>query len=199
MLAAEPCRSRPAKPGLLRVTPRACGPVLPAAEPMQPDEESWSSPCWRSPRWRRPSCGSGAGVSGPDAQPSDQLFMLAARPGSTGHGPPSPAPSTSHCVLAVLVPPAAAMSGALHAGALHAGGVYSCGLGAGVSGPDAHDPDPLCTWAARPDWSRLAKLCLLRVAPCARGPCAARRGVLELFILVLSTLAALPAVVWELA
>ena len=59
--------------------------------------------------------------------------------------------------------------------------------------------DPLCTWAARPDWSRLAKLCLLRLVPCACGPCAARRGVLELFKLVLSTLAALPAVVWELA
>ena len=59
--------------------------------------------------------------------------------------------------------------------------------------------DPLCTWAARPDWSRLAKLCLLRVAPCARRPCAARRGVLELSILVLPTLAALPAVAWELA
>ncbi len=63
MLAAEPDRSRPAKPGFLRVTPRACGPVLPATEPMQPDKESWSSPCWRSPRWRRPNCGSGAGVS----------------------------------------------------------------------------------------------------------------------------------------
>jgi hypothetical protein len=67
MLAAEPDRSRPAKPGLLRVTPRACGPVLPAVDPVQPDKESWSSPCWRSPRWRRPSCGFGAGVSGPDA------------------------------------------------------------------------------------------------------------------------------------
>ena len=54
-------------------------------------------------------------------------------------------------------------------------------------------------WAARPDWSRLAKLCLLRLVPCARGPCAARSGVLELSILVLPTLAALPAVVWELA
>ena len=108
MLAAEPDRSRPAKPGLLRVTPRACGPVLPAAEPRQPDKEPWSSPCWRSSRWRRPSCGYGAGVSGPDAQPSDQLFMLAARPGSTGHGPPSLVLSTSHCVLAVLGPPAAA-------------------------------------------------------------------------------------------
>ena len=129
MLAAEPDRSRPAKPGLLRVTPRVCGPVLPAAEPLQPDKESWSSPYWRSPRWRRPSCGYGAGVSGPDAQDQDQLYML----------------------------------------------------------------------AARPDWARPAKLCLLRVVPRTRGPCAARRGVLELFILVLSTLAARPAVVWELA
>ena len=51
----------------------------------------------------------------------------------------------------------------------------------------------------QPGWSWLAKLCLLRVVPRTRGPCAARRGVLELFILVLSTLAALPAVVWELA
>ena len=50
-----------------------------------------------------------------------------------------------------------------------------------------------------PGWSWLAKLCLLRVVPRTRGPCAARRGVLELFILVLSTLAARPAVVWELA
>ena len=91
------------------------------------------------------------------------------------------------------------MSGALHAGALHAGGDNSRGLGAGASGPDAQDPDPLCSWAAWPDWSWLAKLCLLRVVPRTRGPCAARRGVLELFILVLSTLAALPAVVWELA
>jgi hypothetical protein len=70
---------------------------------------------------------------------------------------------------------------------------------AGVSGPDVQDPDQPFTWVAWPDWSWLAKLCLLRVVPRTRGPCAARRGVLELFILVLSTLAALPAVVWELA
>ena len=72
-------------------------------------------------------------------------------------------------------------------------------LGAGIPGLDAHDPTPLSVSAARSDWSRLTKLCLLRVVPRTRGPCAARRGVLELFILVLSTLAARPAVVWELA
>jgi hypothetical protein len=93
-----------------RVHAGLCCPNLPAADPVQPDMESWSSPCWRSPRWRPPSCGLGAGVSGPDAQDQDPLFMVAARPGSTGHGPPSPVPSTSHCVLAVLVLPAAAAS-----------------------------------------------------------------------------------------
>jgi hypothetical protein len=96
--------------------------------------------------------------------------MLAARPGSTGHGPPSPAPSTLHCVLAVLVPPAAAVSGALHAGALHAGGDNSRGLGAGVSGPDAQDPDLLCSWAA---WLVMARQALSppRRAAYARALC----------------------------
>jgi hypothetical protein len=65
--------------------------------------------------------------------------------------------------------------GALLAGAPHAGSTYSCGHASDVSGPDAPIPDQLLI-----DWSRLAKLCLLRVVPCARGPCAARRGVLEL-------------------
>jgi hypothetical protein len=43
----------------------------------------------------------------------------------------------------------------LHAGAPFACGAYSCGLGAGVSGPDAPDPDLLFMLAAWPDWSRL--------------------------------------------
>ncbi len=45
----------------------------------------------------------------------------------------------------------------------------------------------------------LHKLCLLCVVPCARCPCAARFGVLELFTLALPMLAALTAVVTRLA
>ena len=39
-------------------------------------------------------------------------------------------------------------------------------LGAGIPGLDAHDPTPLSVSAARSDWSRLTKLCLLRAVPC---------------------------------
>ncbi len=51
-------------------------------------------------------------------------------------------------------------------------------LGAGVSGPDASDSDPLLKLAAWPDWSWLAKHCLPRVAP-RRRACAACCDPLE--------------------
>ncbi len=104
--------------------------------------------------------------SGPDAQDQDQLFMLAARPGSTGHGPPSPLPL--HVALRASCPCAASCRRVLELSTLALStqvALTAVVSGAGASGPDAQDPDPLCTWAARPDWSRLAKLCLLRVVP----------------------------------
>jgi hypothetical protein len=124
------------------------------AGPVRPAAASWSSPYWCSPRWRRSQLWSGSlrdrGVSGPGAPDPEQLFMSAARPGPTGHGPQSPVSSALRCVIAVPRRPAAA-PGALHPGALHAGGAPSCGLGAGVSGPDSPIPDPLFMWAAWPD------------------------------------------------
>jgi hypothetical protein len=103
------------------------------------------------------------------------------------------------CTQALCSPPW--RSGALHAGAPNACGAYSCGLGAGVSGPDAPDLDPLFMTAAWPCWSWPAKLYLLRVVPCARCSCAARSSALdsdlELSTLAFSLLAALSAVVLQ--
>jgi hypothetical protein len=57
-------------------------------------------------------------------------------------------------------------------------------------GPGCSRPGPVLHVGAWPDWARprAAKPCLLRVVPCARGPCAARRNVLD-SDLELSTLA----------
>jgi hypothetical protein len=70
---------------------------------------------------------------------------------------------------------------------------------AGVPGLDAQDPIPPSMSAAWPDWSRLTRLCLLRAAPCALGPCAARCSVLELSTLRSPRLQRPPAVVFYLA
>ena len=147
-----------------------------------PWTRTWSSPCWRSPGWRRSHLWSwswrpGPGCSGP--YPALHVGSLARL--VTAHQA-LPPPRRAVCTRALCGPrqhPGLG-PGALHAGALLAGGAPSCGLGAGVPGLDAQDPLPLSMSAAWPDWSRLTRLCLLRAAPCARGPCAARCSVLEL-------------------
>jgi hypothetical protein len=132
----------------LRVVPRARGPCVVAAA-------SWSSSRGRSPCWRRPQLWSMSrrlrpGRSGPGAALHVGIPARLTR----ARRAPSPPRIVTCSVHAVPVRPAAApwtrtWSSPGNAGALLAGGALSCGLGAGVSDPDAPDPDPLFMSAAR--------------------------------------------------
>jgi hypothetical protein len=101
-----------------------------------------------------PSCGLGAGVT--VASWAQELRTRTCSSGGlpglarlvTARKALSP-PSRAACLLSLGGP--LRRPGAPHAGALHTGGAPSCGLRAGVSGPDAPIPDPLCMWAAWPD------------------------------------------------
>ncbi len=108
-----------------------------------------------------------------------------------------PPPRRAMCTRALCDP--TLRPGALHVGALHVGGAPSGGLIAGVSGPDAPDPGTdlhvgslarLATAHQALSPSRRA-VCTLALSGCS--------CVLELSALALSMLAALPAVVSELA
>jgi hypothetical protein len=89
------------------------------------------------------------------------------QPGPTGHGSPGSASSAPRRVHAGPVRPAAVSWSsprcAPHACSAPLRWSSTWRLGLGCSGPGA----PTFMWAARPDWTRFTKLCLLRAVPCA--------------------------------